>query len=188
MGTIKKEVGPRRKCGPAQHGDRLSGAWRPTGRLGTVCPRHYCGKQMDAEEKEREKQNGLCPVDTGESEEVKVMKSGLRWVAGLLLRAMVTSRLGLLLGPKSGFMALDRAAACVDVCDSWYQEDGGCTELALSLIGCNTGENLSWSVPAAALRREASTPHRGNTVKLRAIPESVKAGELVPPLVHCRTE
>lgn len=81
-------------------------------------PRHYCGKQMDAEEKEREKQNGPCPVDTGESEEVKVMKSGLRWVTGLLLRAMVTSRLGLLLGPKSGFMALDRAAACVDVCDS----------------------------------------------------------------------
>lgn len=124
MGTIKKEVGPRRKCGPAQRGDWLGGAWRPTGRLGTVCPRHYCGKQMDAEEKEREKQNGPCPVDTGKSEEVKVMKSGLRCVAGLLLRAMVTSRLRLLLGPKSGFMALDRAAACVDVCDSWYQEDG----------------------------------------------------------------
>lgn len=71
---------------------------------------------MDAGEKE--KQNGLCPVDTGVSEEVKVMTSGMRLVTGLLLRAMVTSRPGLTLGPKSGFMALDRAAACVDVCDS----------------------------------------------------------------------
>lgn len=106
MGAVIKEAGPRRKCGPPQQGDRLSRAERPTGRLGPVCPRDTIVGSKWMLERKREKQNGSCPVDTGKSEEVKVIKSGLRWVAGFLLRAMVTSRLRLLLGPKSGFMAL----------------------------------------------------------------------------------
>ena len=44
--------------------------------------------------------NGSFPVDRGISEEVKVVRSRLRWVA------MVTSGLGLLLGPMYGFMVL----------------------------------------------------------------------------------
>lgn len=122
MGTIIKEVGPRRKCGPVQHGDWVEHR-DPQAGLGQSAPGTIVVSKWMLERK-REKHNGLCPVDTGVSEEVKVMKSRLRWVTGLLFRAIVTSRLGLLLGPKSGFMALDRAAACIDVCDSWYQEDG----------------------------------------------------------------
>lgn len=48
----------------------------------------------------------LCPVDRGISEEVKAVRSRLRWMSCWPPRAMVMSGPGLLLKPMSGSVAL----------------------------------------------------------------------------------
>lgn len=55
---------------------------------------------------EREKQNGSCPVERGRSEELKAVRSRLRWVARSPPAAKVMSRPELLPRAMTGLMAL----------------------------------------------------------------------------------
>lgn len=57
-------------------------------------------------ERKRETRDGSCPVNRGTSEEMKEMRSRLRWVASLPLRTVVMSGPGLRLGPMSESLAL----------------------------------------------------------------------------------
>lgn len=57
----------------------------------------------------KERLNGSCPVDRGRSEEVKAVRSLLRWVAAMPHMAMVACGSRLLPRPTSELMALLRS-------------------------------------------------------------------------------
>lgn len=168
-----------RKYGPSQSHDGLSGQGDPygpglrgeiTGPLGTLqhqADRHYQGEQMYGALWKR--QNNSCPVNRGISEEPKEVRNGMKWVAALPPRVMM-SWPGLLLGPISGFMVLmqpwfllmSMAPAGTKGRENKAIKNWPCPSLAVTL-GTNGPALHPWK---HAGMREGATPHLGSISEL----------------------
>lgn len=123
-------------------------------------------------------------MDRGRSEEVREVRSRLRWVPRMPPGAMVMSRSGLLLGP----MMQPWSVLMPEAPDTTKGREDRTAELAPPLTGCNTREN--WSCPswAEALRTEDPAYHLGSKIELTLFaglcangPEGVRKDEQVAP-------
>lgn len=114
--------------------------------------------------------NGSGPVERNGSEEVKVMRNMLRWMACLPPRAMVMSWPQLLPRPLLGSEALLQLQSVlmflVPITTKGQEVRTVQSWPSYSSRGCNTRESWPCLSPDAVLRRVSPTPHLTRTVEL----------------------